>query len=378
MKNEVMSEKMMIATLISFMLGSSIITGGSSVLVQDAWVSVILGALMAWPMLMVYSKIIFFYPNKNIYDVFLELFGEIVGRIIIILFIWYSLHLGALVFRNFAEFIQITSKPETPQIIIILSMALVCFYLVKSGVRTLGKGCIFVLSIVLLIIIMTVFASWSSSSLRNIQPIFNHTISEFFFDTHLHFSFPYAETVLFLSISDSLSEKANPNKIFSIALIITVLILLMITLRNILLLGHEMLKISLFPSYVATRIISMGKFLTKIEGFVMINFMLVGIVKIVVCLISSTKGICRFFNFKDYKTFAVPVSIIMSALAISLYNNSLEMLDFTKIYAIYAIPFQVIIPLFVLLIAKYKNKNVPNNKNMQLIKNKKIYKIIVD
>lgn len=362
MNKEIVSSKKMIAMLAVFMIGSSIITGGSSTLVQDSWISIITGALISVPVILVYVRIIKLFPNKNIYEISLELFGKVFGKIIIIFITWYALHLGALVLRNFSEFIQITSKPETPQIIVMLAIVLVACYLVKSGIKTIGRWSLIVLFIISVVVLITIILGSASNRIENLLPIFDHKPMEFLKDSYLLFSYPYAEIVLFLTISDSLKRGENPHKIYFYGVGIAALILLLVVLRNISLLGYEMMKISLFPSYTAVRIIGVGKFLTKVEGIVMINFILLGVSKITITLLAASKGITTLFNVKNYKMISFPVAFLMVALGITIYENTIEMFEFIDIYSIYAIPFQIIIPLIIWIFAEINIRKMKKEK----------------
>lgn len=377
MNKDTISARKMVALLVTFMLGNTIITGGSTALDQDSWISVIAGALMAIPMVIIYARIVKLYPGKNVYEICTELFGKILGWVINLLITWYALHLGALVLRNFSEFIQITSKPETPQIIVMLSIIVVVFYLVRSGMKTIGRWSIIVLLIISLVVITTLALGGTSNRMESLLPFFNHSPREIFNDAFILFSFPYAEVVLFLAVFDSLKKGESPYKVFLYGVGLTAVILLLVAVRNITLLGQEMIRISLFPSYVATRIISVGRFLTKIEGIVMINFILLGVTKITVALLAASKGVASLFNLKNYKSITIPLSLTIVVMGMIIYRNVIEMFDFVNsgLYSIYAIPFQIIIPILIWITAEVKNKNKKSKQksNSILIRNDKVY-----
>ncbi len=349
--------------LVVFMIGNSIVSGGSTNLKQDSWIPIILGVLMAIPILLIYIRVIKLYPNQNIYDLFLELFGRVIGKIVTILFTWYCFHLGAIVLRNFTEFIQIVSKPETPQIVVALALMLTSAYLVKSGIRIIGRWSLIIFIIILFFVLGTLSLGIVSSKIEHLLPIFNHNFKDIMKASFATFSFPYAETVIFLSFSDSLKKGDKISKVFLYSFSISVVMQLLIVFRNITLLGQEMFHISLFPSYVALRLIGVGKFLTRFEGFALINFLLLGVSKIGISLFAATKGVTSLFNLKKYKKIVIPLALLMVALSIIIYNNTLEMFEFAEIYPFYAFPFQVIIPLALWIFAEVRLKKSKKSKN---------------
>lgn len=361
MKKQTISQRKMMVAVIVFIMGSTLMIGGSTNLKQDAWISMLIGSIISLPIVVMYARIIKLFPEKNIYEISSILFGKIFGKIIIILMTWYAFHLGALILRNFSEFIQITSKPETPQIIVMLSIVFLSAYLAKSGMETIGRWSLVVLPVVVTFVMGTILLASNDIVIENLFPLFNHTPKELISDSYLLFTFPYAEIVLFLAISDSLEKKASAYKVFIPGIFISAIILTFVIFRNVTLLGQEMMKLSLFPSFTATRIISLGKFLTKIEGFVMINFILLGVSKLSISLLAVTKGVASLFNVKDYKVITTPLSLLTVIFGITLYSNTIEMFDFIQIYQIYAIPFQIIIPLIIWVTAEIKMKKM--NKN---------------
>ncbi len=354
MKKETISGQKMCAMLVVFMIGNSIVSGGSTNLKQDAWISIIIGLLIAIPILLIYIRIINLYPSKNIYEVLIELFGNIIGKIIMIFFIWYCFHLGAIVLRNFSEFIQIVSKPETPQIVIALAIIFTSIYLVKSGIMVIGRWSVVIFIIILFFVLGTFSLGLANIKFEYLLPFCNHSFREIMKDSFIYYSFPYAETVVFLSFFDSLRPNEKVSKVFLYGFLISVCMQLLIIFRNITLLGPEMFHISLFPSYVALRIIGIGRFLTRFEGFALINFLLLGISKISLSLFAAIKGVTCLFEFKNYKRLVIPIGLLMVSLSAIIYNNTLEMFSFVNFYPYYAFPFQVIIPVIIWIFAERK------------------------
>jgi spore germination protein KB len=120
-----------------------------------------------------------------------------------------------------------------------------------------------------------------------------------------------------------------------------------------------MVAASYFPSYVTARILHIGDFFARIEGTISINFILAGLTKIAICLMAATKGIARLFGLKSHRQIVVPVSSLVLALCAIVYNNIMEMFDFIRFYQVYAIPFQIIIPLIIWIAAEVKSRRKP-------------------
>ena len=100
--------------MILFLLGSSLVTGGGMIAKQDSWISALVGVIMAVPLVAILGNLCKMAPGKDIFDMAYLVFGKIGGAIITVLFCLYTIHLGAFVIKNFSEYFQVVTIPETP------------------------------------------------------------------------------------------------------------------------------------------------------------------------------------------------------------------------------------------------------------------------
>jgi spore germination protein KB len=292
----------------------------------------------------------------DLFEMLEALLGKVGGKVTVALMAWYALHLGALVLRNFSEFIQIAAMPETPQLPIMIVMMLVTAYMAKSGVESLGRWTLGILPIIMLVVVATVLLSLNKMDFSNIQPVMSHKPGEIVSSAFTLFAFPFAETVLMLSVAGDIKKTDSPYKVYLGAMLLGAFVLLVVVIRNIEILGAPMVGAEYFPSYTAARVIRVGDFLSRIEITIAMNFILAGIVKISVCLIAAAKGAARLFAISDYRRIVMPVGLMMLALCAIVYGDTMEMFAFLPIYQYYALPFQLVIPLIVWIAAEVKAK----------------------
>mgnify|MGYP002349358349 FL=1 len=257
---------------------------------------------------------------------------------------WYALHLSALVLRNFSEFIQISSMLETPQLPVAGIMMLTVCALVRNGGKAVGKWAVATTPFVLGIVVLTVTFSINIMDPKHFLPILEHPIPQIAGDAFQVFSFPFAETVLFLSIADFVKPGDKPIRIYVLAMLFSAVVLQVIIARNLMVLGPAVVSVEYFPSYAAARIINLGDFLSRIEGSISVNFMLAGITKIAVCLIAASRGLASLFGIRSWRSMVLPSGLMALMLSTILYNNTMEMFSFVKAYPYYALPFEVALP----------------------------------
>ncbi|MCX7714885.1 MAG: endospore germination permease [Clostridia bacterium] len=358
MQKETVSGRQFVYMIILFLLGSSLIIGASTKIGQDTWIAIFLAMLMSVPIILIYARIIHLFPEKNIFDIFTEVFGKVIGKILTSLIILYAIHLGALVVRNFSEFLQIMTMPETPQLPLMIGVLSVTIFLAKSGIEVLGRWSAIILAVVIFVICFTIASSINKMDIENFYPVLTHNFFNLPKDAFAIFSFPFAESVLFLALAASIKKESSSYKIYFSGMLAGGIILTAAVARNIALLGAAMVEDSYYPSYSAIRIINIGEFLTRIEGFVSSNFILTGVTKITICVLAASYGIKSLFNLKSEKNIILPVSLCVLALCYIVYNNTMQMLSFNEIYAFYAFPFQVLIPIALWIGCEIKKKRL--------------------
>lgn len=356
MRKELITNKEAICLLMIFYFGSSLILGIGGEAKNDAWISGIVGIFMALPMILIYSRILSLFPGKDLFEILEIVFGKIIGKIFTILYVWYSFHLGALVIRNFGEFINTVSMPETPMLVPMFCLTIICILGTKSGVEVLARSSALILPLFLFMMIVVQIMGLNLLEIRNLRPIFSNGVPVILKGGATAFSFPFAESVVFLGIFSSLKTKNSLYKVFIIGTLFAGLLIIIITLRNILTLGglHEKVY---FPEYVAVSRIKIGDFIERIELSVALVFVVGAFIKVSICLLVACKGITSLFRLDDYRSIVIQVGLLMLYFSFSLYNSIMEMSNWAfQVYFYYAFPFQVIFPIILFVTSEIKER----------------------
>lgn len=352
---EIISDRQGIILLILFILGSTIVLGVGTKAQQDVWIAIILGLLMFLPIIIVYGRLLTLFPEKDLYEILEVLFGRIAGRIISILYIWYSIHLGAMVLFNFSAFINVVGLPETPRIVPSICFMILCVYGVKLGVEVISRWGEFFITILFIIGAIIALLSIPNFKLDNIRPILSDGIKPVILGAIDVLSFPLSETVVFIAIFSSLQKKASYYKVYVTGVALGTLLVLAIATVNILVLGSYIKSLNYFNTYVTTARISIGDFIQRIEILVSVAFLVAGFIKISMCLMSAVKGINKLLNLKDYRSIVIPVALLMLNLSFFVYEDVMDNQRFVaEVYPYYAILVNVIVPVIILGAAELK------------------------
>lgn len=335
--------------LILYELGSSLVTGGSMRTEQDSWIATLIGLGMTIPLLLLYAKLQTLCPNGDIYDMSRTAFGKVAGSAVTLLFSLYALHLGAMVIRNFTEYIQVLSLPETPQPVCAVCIGALAFFTVQKGLEVSARSAEFVMPIGYAVIGILVALVTKNMEFSNLQPFLNHDARSLFSDGFSALTFPFAESVVFLSVFCTVEKPAASfRKIYLMGTLVAGAVLTVLLVGDIAVLGMPIARMLFFPTYETVGVVDIGNFISRIEVLVSGNFIVFGLVKISTCMYVGCRGIMRVMNWKNIKLLAGVVTIAMIVASQLLYKSTMEMFTFLDIYKRYAPFFEIALPLALL------------------------------
>lgn len=346
MKKEIISTRMALSLYVLFCFGTNAIIGVSSEADNDSWVALLLSFIAFLPIAYIYARTIKLHPGKNILDVSEIIFGKVIGKFFQVMFLTFTVILAALAMRNTTEFINIIMLKETPLVPLMVTLILMTIYLSMAGIEVMGRWSLVIFVITVSSLVITFVFSLENMEIENIQPMFNTDIVKLLDSTLAIFTFPIAETVVFLLLTDSLSKRTSPYKLFFLGGILSLVVLLAVFFRNHLTLG-EISKIVTFSSYVASRLIQISMYFSRVEGLITTNFILLGFLKMSICTLASAEGFAKVFGISERKKIAFPVGLFVMMLSGVFHENVLQMFEFIAYYKIYAIPFQIIFPVII-------------------------------
>lgn len=363
MNKEVISDKQGISLMVLFIIGeSSILTMGLEAK-KDLWIATILAIFMVLPIMAVYSRIHHLFGDKDFFDIVEFCFGRFIGKIIIVLFTWYMIDLTSLILRDFGNFINTVSLPETPIIIIMISLITICTWSVKEGIGVMGRWSNFFLTVVIIIMFSTILLLIPNMNINNIRPVLYNGIKPVVKGAFGTVSIPFAETVAFTIAFSKFKTQKSPYRIYIIGLLLGGIGLFIISLANILVLGTDSTLILYYPSYSTVKKINIGEVLQRLEVVVALVFILGGFIKVSITLLAACKGVTKIFRCNYYQFIVTPIALLILNLSYFEFDSVMEYMDWNKkIYPYYAFPFQVILPIIIWISAEVKKKQLARYK----------------
>lgn len=344
------------ALIILFLHGSASLVSVTSKANQDTWLTILFASAMTIPMIFLYSAILKRYPQKNLFEIIVEAFGKIIGKIVCILYIWYAIHLGSMILRMFSELMHLLTLSETPQIMIAMFMILPCIWLAASGIENMGRLAKLCFWVVTIFILTTTVVAIKDMNFSNIKPVLTTDAKTLISSSFPTFMLPFGELILMTVLFPFVKPQNSPTKIYIKALVISTTLFVALNLRNLFVLGLPSTKMFYLASYQAVSVLSIGEFFTRMEVLVGAIVLISCFIKICLCLVISSTGLANVCGIKENKRLVAPSALIMVILAACLYTKTEEMFKWVNFYMIYAIPFELILPIIIWITAEIKTR----------------------
>lgn len=352
-----LSQRQAISILVMFTIGTSIISGVAKTAKDNAWISIIMGAIISLPVYLILAGLLKAYKNKNIYEISEIVLGKFLGKLVGSILIFNGFYLAAILIRKVSEFMKISGLSDTPIMLIILLMILVSIYMMKQGISVFGKWCQVYFMIVLLVLLIEIIFLGEERNFANLNPLFYEGVEPVIKGAINVIAFPMVQCTHLLGFFNLLEEEGSYKKVFMYGWSISTIILLVLTIDNITVLGADLFADAYFPSYVTFRLMSIGRFLQKIESLMVLSYLIYGFVKFTSVLFSTLIGFKMVFNLQKVNSLIVPVCFLSSILAYLAYEDLIEVeYIFTDIYIPYSIVINGLLPILIYIVYLVRSK----------------------
>ncbi|WP_419882684.1 GerAB/ArcD/ProY family transporter [Peribacillus sp. B-H-3] len=342
-----------------FEMGSSVLFSIAGAAKQDAWLVVLISMVPGCVLIGLYLKMHQMFPGLSLTGYVQKIFGTSIGRIIGFLYVIYFIYIASRLLRDFSELLVISAYQETTLIVIGTTMLLCLIYTLFKGLEVfsrLTELCLYVIIPTFLFIVLLQAASglivW-----KNLTPILEYgwkpVLKEAFPKT---ITVPFGELIVFTMVFPLLENVKKTIKTAFISVIFSGLFLSLITALTIAVIGPSVRYRSAFPILTAVSYIDIGGFIQRLDALVIVSIIIVGFIKIFLFFYCAVKGSMEIFQVKEPRTLIFPISFIILMGSIFIAPNYIEHIKEGLTYVPFYlhIPFQIVLPAFILLIAWLK------------------------
>lgn len=324
---------------------------------NETWLVIIIAIFISLILMIIYYFIIKKFPNKNLIEITYEVFGKYLGFIINLFYLWFFITLTSL---NIMDLTSITSQSimnNTPQLLILVFIVIVCAYSVKNGISNIGRYSSIFTVVAIFINIISILLLKNQIEIKHFLPVFSLPFNKYIQSIHICLSIPLGELIVMLMITPKVNcpDKEKIKAIY-IGFIIGSLTFLLVTLRDIAILGNTY-HLFTVPSLVAYRLVSISENISRIEILFVIVLVMLLMFKIIILYYVSINSLSYIFKINNYKNLILIFGIFVIWYGISLVPDPIKHLESTHDNLTFVWSFvEFFLPLLTIIVSLFKRK----------------------
>jgi len=323
---------------------------------QDAWISHIIGSLLAIAVVYVAIKVGEQYPDKTFVNLAIGLVGKFFGIIIVILYFIQWLSVIPMIFVESANFINTILLPKTAiSALYIIIILLLIYVMYQNGIETIGLMSEVFGPVILLSLVVMCLLTIPEYNFKLIFPI---VVDQSLLDIGKGALSPFSflgKSVVILVLIYFVKDGTNVVKSVLSGMAAAAIVSGILLFGVLFTFGPEVSAAMLYPVFDMTSYIFVMNFIQNVEILTVFVAMLSIFIKLTIYFFLIVHVFATLFNIKNWRTvslFIAPV-VFISSLMIPTVSS---VLDYVNTFWIYlALPLHMIlIPLILLIVSKIK------------------------
>lgn len=362
----IISSSQLMLTVLCFIQGANLaIAFIYNISKRDTWICIITGYIISFIIILFYIALAQKFSDKNLLEIFDCIYGPYLGKVFSAAYILFFFFIMVQNLYFFGNFWLNYLMPETPMVPILIMFVFVCAWAVRNGIEVIARcSFLFVIITAALVVAVTVLLI-KDMKFANLLPVFETPFMDLLQGTHVIAAIPLCEVVVFLMIIPYTNNIKQVKRSVLLGLTLGSTQLLITVIRDITVLG-PLAYIATSPPFGAVRQIDIANVLTRLDIVIAIGVLLTVFMKVSVYYYSIVLGIAQTLGLKSYVPIVVPVGILAISVAMQFFSSAIDQVDIApNIWIIYAIPFQLIIPVLSLIIAKMRKLPQKQGEDMR-------------
>lgn len=360
----IISLQQLTALTIVYLIGRSTLVFPIGPVKQDIWLTVTLGSLLAGIAMMLWISMGLRFKGIDPIVYTRATLGNVLGSLFAAVYLLFFLQIAAGVLRNISELYATTVMTSTPLIVFTAITGVLVALAAKAGLENIARLAELILPwLITGMFILTVLALATPGlpHLEYLLPVFGSGWINILRGALIHFTFPFMEASVLVFVLPFLKKPEQSRRHILIGVAFVGLILVLTTVRNLVVLGPDIISRVNFPYLAVVKLIDIGQFLERLDPVAIFIWTMGTFVKLSLLVYVISIGWASLFSMADYRPLVFPVTILMVSVSLFLYDNFAQMKDFyNTTYPFYALPFQLLGPLLILTVAKIRGLTSDN------------------
>lgn len=328
-------------------------TSVEAVKTPDAWISVIFGGLVAIILGIMMVKLSQRFPEKTFYQYSPEILGKVIGNLLSCVLILYFLALSAFELRVLVEVTNYLLLEDTPRWAIAMPILWIGLYLLAGGITSIARLFEIIFPITVFFFLLIILMSFKIFEPDNLRPFLGEGIVPVLKGIKSTL-LTYLGGEIMLLIVAFMEEQKKAVKMVIIGIIIPLIFNLLTVVMVIGALSINGVISETWPTINLIRSYEIeGLIFERFESFLLVIWTMQIFTTFCITYFSSTLGLSQLFKRESrIFLFILPPIIYVTSTIPKTIN---ELFIFGDFIGNFAIVFLTFIPLFLLLITKWKD-----------------------
>lgn len=323
---------------------------------QDSWLAEILSLAIQLVMLRVVLKLAMRFPGMEFASCLKEICGSFLGNFIALLYIWFFIFSSAAFLREITSFSIAMIYIETPPFVISLIILFTAGYIAFLGLEVIARTNEIILPIIIILYFTAFFLLLKEINWDNLKPVLENGVipilrgafvssGSFVFVAFVAVALPY------------INKPRECRRSLALGSIIQGVAVIFATIVVIGVMGPGLAQSTLYRGYLAVRYISYANFVEHLDPIALSIFVLSRVIKISVFFYASCLVTGQLFNLKSYRFLYIPAGIVILIFSRVFFRDAAQLNRFfVTIWPIHNYIFELVFPLFLLILAMVRKK----------------------
>lgn len=147
--------------LIHVQIGIGVVTLPYDVFLKaqgDSWIAVLLAGFISQIMIFIFGGLMNRFPSNHLYEIVQILFGQWIGKIIILLYSLHFIILGGIFLAKFSVILKAWMMPITPKWIVITLILTLTVYVIKENLQVMARFFVITSFVFIIYLVLTAYA----------------------------------------------------------------------------------------------------------------------------------------------------------------------------------------------------------------------------
>lgn len=323
---------------------------------QDMWLSPILASLAGILAVCTAFQLHKLYPKQTLIEYSVNVIGKIPGKVLGLIFLFFYIRMNAGGIRIYADFVAGSFFTETPLIVIISTMILVCAFAVHGGIEVVGRTSQFFIPLYVLFLLIIIILLLPDLDFKNLFPVMGNGLMPSIKGAITPQSW-FAEFLLTAFLLPFLKD-VNKGRKWGLISVFAIMFTFVVTNLVILFLMGSITASFTYPLLTASRYISIADFLQHLESIVMAIWVAGTFVKFSVVYYAIVLSTAQLLGLSNYRPLVFPLGFLTMLFSIWGVANETESSSYNStIFPFFSLVVQTLIPLLLLLVAFLRKKS---------------------